>query len=87
MPCKTKTRLEVGDLVRFKISALHPSMTDWLKDCARKRVPAVIFEEYEWPNVPVEHDLMALGTGRVFQILLEDTMITAAECELTKRGL
>ena len=79
-----KTRLKVGDLVRFKISALQPDMTEWLKTVATNRRPILIVSEYSDYDGLVEFDLLS---ERVFRVLVDGIFIDAAEKELTKRSL
>ena len=79
-----KTRLQIGDLVRFKISELRPDMTAWLKKIAINRYPILIVSEYNDWEGPPEYNLLG---ERVFRVLVDGTFIDAAERELTKRGL
>ena len=83
MPCEKKN-LKPGDLVRFKISELRPDMTEWLKRCAKNRLPILIVSEHTDYESTLEHELL---NDRVFRVLLDGTFIDAAERELTKKGL
>ena len=84
MRCEKKSQLRVGDLVRFKVSALPPDTTEWLRICAQNRAPILIVSEYFGPDTPIEIDLSG---ERVFEVLVDGTFISATENELTKRGL
>ena len=76
--------MKVGDLVRFKISALRSNHTLWLKDCAKRRVPMLILHEYdlEEEDTPSEENLLG---ERVFEVMWEDVNFHAFECELAKQ--
>lgn len=76
--------LKVGDLVRFKISAINQNTTEWLRKCAKSKTPMLIVEEYINEQIPIESYLL---NERVFRVMVEDVFIAAAESELTKRGL
>ena len=76
--------LRKEELVRFKVSALPPDTTEWLRICARNRAPILIVSEYSGKDIPIEIDLSG---ERVFEVLVDGTFISATENELTKRGL
>lgn len=76
--------MKAGDLVRFKVSALHPDHTRWLRCCAKNRIPMLIVQEFDSNVIPVEAHLLE---ERVFEIVCEGIFLHAFEYELTKRGL
>jgi len=84
MHCEKKDQLKVGDLVRFKVSALRPGTTEWLATCAETRIPIMIVNECRGNDIPIEADLL---NERIFEILIDGEFIVASESELTKRGL
>ena len=79
-----KDFIKIGDLVRFKISAIRSNHTAWLKNCARNKIPMLVIKEYESSEEHVELDLLG---ERCFDVLCEDVDFHAFEYELTKRGL
>jgi hypothetical protein len=82
-----RSSMKVGDLVRFKITALRDNHTAWLKDCAKSRVPMLILNEYdpEGPSAFDVHIEAYLLGERVFEVMCEDVSFHAFECELVKQ--
>ena len=76
--------MKVGDMVRFKISALQSDHTRWMVYCARNRIPMLIVQEFDSDVIPVDSHLLG---ERVFEIMCEGVFLHAFEYELTKRGM
>jgi|TARA_R110000824_G_scaffold252068_4_gene440712 hypothetical protein len=79
--------MKVGDLVRFKMTAMPRNHTEWLKGCARDKVPMLILKEYSSNDECWDGNIEAELLGeRIFEVMCEEVSFHAFESELTKRG-
>lgn len=82
--------MKSGDLVRFKVSALSTDHTEWVKRCAKNRVPMLILFEY---NSDMSMSLAARYFGsssilskKCFEVMCEGDTFHAFEHELSLKG-
>ena len=82
--------MKTGDLVRFKVSALSADHTEWVKRCAKDRVPMLVLFEY---SNEMSRKLASRYFGRTwlspkcFEVMCEGDTFHAFENELTLNGL
>ena len=84
--------MTTGDLVRFKMSACSTDHTEWIRSCARNKVPMLILFEYEKQEARKLGERYfgksSIHSGkRCFEMLCEGDTFQAFEHELTKNGL
>ena len=90
--------MKVGDLVRFKKSAIRANHTVWLNTCAQNKTPMLVLKEYTADDrdhalacvhaiPPWDVPSQSPGAGRYFEVMCEEVSIHAFESELTKRGV